>query len=65
VSQFLDKGVIMSKKTSIKKAIESISSGDARGLRKHINEALVEKVKKALDNREKQLAKNLIQDLEK
>jgi hypothetical protein len=55
----------MSKKTSIKKAIESISSGDARGLRKHINEALVEKVKKALDNREKQLAKNLIQDLEK
>jgi hypothetical protein len=54
----------MTKKTSIKKAIESISSGDARGLRKHINEALVEKVKKALDNREKQLARNLIESID-
>jgi hypothetical protein len=51
----------MSKKTSIKKAIESISSGDARGLRKHINEALVSKVRKALDTKEKEIARNLIE----
>ena len=50
----------MAKKDSVKKAIESIYSGDARGLRKHINEALVEKVRKALDKKEKLLAKSLI-----
>lgn len=55
----------MSKKRSVKKAIESISSGDARGLRYHINEALVEKVKKALNNKEKQIAKNLIESATK
>ena len=51
----------MAKKKSVKKAIEAIDSGDARGLRKHINEALVEKVKKALEQKEKELAKNLIE----
>lgn len=51
----------MSKKNNVKKAIESIVSGNARGLRKHVNEALVEKVKKALDKKEKELAKNLIE----
>lgn len=54
----------MSKKNNVKKAIESIVSGNARGLRKHVNEALVEKVKKALDKKEKELAKNLIETIE-
>lgn len=51
----------MSKKQSVRKAINAISSGDARGLRNHINEALVEKVRKALDKKEKQIAKKLIE----
>jgi hypothetical protein len=55
----------MAKNKSIKKAVEAIDSGDARGLRKHINEALVDKVKKALDKKEKQLAKNLIESATK
>jgi geranylgeranyl pyrophosphate synthase len=54
----------MSKKNNVKKAIESIVSGDARGLRKHVSEALVDKVKKALDKKEQELAKNLIQNIE-
>ena len=55
------KGTIMSKKIAVKKAIEAIDSGDARGLRKHINEALVNKVRKALNKKEKQIARNLIE----
>jgi len=51
----------MSNKTFIKKAIEAIDSGDARGLRKHVNEALVLKVRKALDIKEKKIAKSLIE----
>jgi dihydroxyacetone kinase len=54
----------MAKKDSVKKAIESIYSGDARGLRKHINEVLVQKVRKALDKKEKELAKNLIESID-
>ena len=50
----------MSKK-NVKKAIESIASGDVRGLRKNIQEALVTKAKKALDEKEKKLAKGLIE----
>ena len=53
----------MAKKDSVKKTLESISSGDARGLRKHINEVLVQKVRKALDKKEKELAKNLIESV--
>ena len=51
----------MTKKTSVKKAIDAISSGDARGLRKYVNEALVEKVRKALDKKEKEIARSLIE----
>lgn len=48
-------------KNTVKKAIESVASGDVRGLRKHINEALVNKVRKALDIKEKKIAKGLIE----
>jgi len=51
----------MSKKNSVKNAIKAISSGNARGIRKHIKEALFDKVKKALNKKEKQIAKNLIE----
>ena len=51
----------MTKKIAVKKAIEAIDSGDARGLRKHINEALVNKVRKALNKKEKQIARSLIE----
>lgn len=51
----------MTKKLAVKKAIEAIDSGDARGLRRHINEALVTKVRKALDKKEKVIARNLIE----
>lgn len=51
----------MTKKLAVKKAIEAIDSGDARGLRNRINEALVQKVRKALDKKEKEIAKNLIE----
>lgn len=47
-------------KNTVKKAIESISSGDVRGLRKNIQEALVSKVRKALEQKEKNVAKTLI-----
>ena len=48
-------------KNTVKKAIESIASGDVRGLRKNIQEALVSKVRKALDIKEKKIAKGLIE----
>lgn len=51
----------MSKKEEVKKAVESISKGDAVGLKKHINEVLMKKVRKALNEKEKQIAKNLIE----
>lgn len=47
--------------SNVKNAIKSISKGDVRGLRKNIQEALVEKVRKALTNKEKQIAKSLIE----
>ena len=52
-------------KNNVKKAIESIASGDVRGLRKNIQEALVSKVRKALDTKEKRIAKNLIENVAK
>lgn len=45
----------------VKKAIRSINAGDVRGLKKNIQEALVAKVRKALTNKEKQIAKSLIE----
>ena len=52
-------------KNTVKKAIESIASGDVRGLRKNIQEALVSKVRKALDTKEKRIAKDLIENATK
>ena len=51
----------MAKNKSVKKAIEAISSGNARELRKSVNEALLAKVRKALEEKEKQIAKSLIE----
>ena len=48
-------------KNTVKKAIESVASGDVRGLKKNIQEALVSKVRKALDIKEKKIAKGLIE----
>ena len=48
-------------KNTVKKAIESVTSGDVRGLRKHINEALAAKARKAIDTKEKKIAKSLIE----
>ena len=54
----------MSKKDTVKKAIEAIQSNDAVTLRKSIKEALVHKVRKALEKKEKQVAKTFLDDLE-
>jgi len=51
------------KKTHVQKAIESIGAGDVRGLRKHVHETLVNKVKAALDKKEKQIAKTFLDDV--
>lgn len=48
-------------KSSIRKALESISGGNASGLKKHIREALYSKVKRALRREEKKVAKSLIE----
>jgi Asp-tRNA(Asn)/Glu-tRNA(Gln) amidotransferase B subunit len=48
-------------KTHIRKALESISNGNAKGLKSHIREALFSKIKYALAAKEKQIAKNLIE----
>lgn len=48
------------KNKHVKKAIDSISTGDVRGLRKNVHEALVTKVRASLDKREKQIAKSFI-----
>lgn len=47
-------------KSLIRKALESISKGNATGLKNNIKEALLLKVRKALNVREKQIAKNLV-----
>lgn len=54
----------MSKNKNVKKAIEAIQNNDAVSLRKSIKEALVAKVRKALDKKEKQIARNLIEDIQ-
>lgn len=46
--------------SKVKQALESIVKGDVRGLRNNIQEALVEKVRKALEQKEKNVAKTLI-----
>lgn len=47
-------------KSFIRKALESISNGNATALKKNIKEALLSKVRRALDEREKKIAKSLI-----
>jgi hypothetical protein len=47
-------------KSFIRKALESISNGNATDLKKNIKEALISKVRRALHEREKELAKSLI-----
>lgn len=47
--------------SNVKSAIDSINKGDVRGLRKSIQEALVNKVRKALEEKEKKIAKSLIE----
>lgn len=54
----------MSKNKNVAKAIEAIRNNDAVTLRKSIKEALVDKVRKALDKKEKEVAKNLIESIE-
>ena len=52
-------------KTLIRKALESISNGNATALKKNIKEALLSKVRKALNKKEKEIAKNLIDNATK
>jgi ribosomal protein S20 len=52
-------------KTLIRKALESISSGNATGLKNNIREALFSKVRRALAIKEKEIAKNLIDNATK
>ena len=47
-------------KTLIRKALESISNGNATALKKNIKEALLYKVRRALNAREKELAKTIV-----
>jgi type III secretory pathway component EscV len=52
-------------KTLIRKALESISNGNATALKKNIKEALLSKVRRALNEKEKDLAKTIINDTTK
>jgi hypothetical protein len=47
-------------KNLVRKALESISSGNASGLKKNIKEALLLKVRKALNLKEKELATKIL-----
>jgi hypothetical protein len=47
-------------KNFVRKALESISAGNATGLKKNIKEALLLKVKKALHIKEKELATKIL-----
>lgn len=48
----------------VENAIESAQKGDAISLRKHIKEALQQKIKTALAKKEKELSKNLIESID-
>lgn len=52
-------------KSLIRKALESISAGNATALKNNIKEALLSKVRRALDEKEKELAKTIIKDTAK
>lgn len=52
-------------KSLIRKALESISSGNATALKKNIREALLSKVRRALNEKEKDVAKTLIDNATK
>ena len=52
----------MSTKQHIRKALESVSKGNARNLRNHITKAIVEKVRLALAEKEKQISKNFFKE---
>lgn len=47
-------------KKPVKNAIESAQKGDAVALRKHIKEALHQKIKAALARKEKEIAKSFL-----
>lgn len=47
-------------KSLIRKALTAINAGNATALKKNIKEALLSKVRKALDKKEQELAKNII-----
>lgn len=47
-------------KSLIRKALSAINSGNATALKKNIKEALLSKVRKALDKKEQELAKTII-----
>jgi hypothetical protein len=47
-------------KKPVKNAIESAQNGDAVSLRKHIKEALYQKIKTALAKKEKEIAKSFL-----
>lgn len=52
-------------KTFIKNALTSIAKGDATGLKKNIREALLSKVRRALNVKEKEIASTLIDNATK
>jgi type III secretory pathway component EscV len=52
-------------KSLIRKALESISNGNATALKNNIREALLSKVRRALNEKEKEVAKNLIDKTKK
>lgn len=47
-------------KTLIRKALTAINAGNATALKKNIKEALLSKVRRALDKKEHELAKKII-----
>lgn len=50
----------MSKNDSVAKAVDAISKGDVRSLRKNIKEAIVAKVRRALEKKEQKIAKDFL-----
>lgn len=52
-------------KSLVEKALNAISKGNAVAMKKNIKEALLSKVRRAIDKKEKEMAKSMINDATK
>lgn len=54
---------VTKEKTLIAKGLAAIAKGDARELKKSIKEALLSKVRRKLEQKEKEIAKSYLDDI--